>query len=124
MKRSVTIEEGQKTFENGKIVFKWVYTLSEDGDYEDGKIRYHELFYDIDKSAAVIGEEKNEKWIEINKQDLKDVPTINFLDYFHTFLKNCKKRKADSLEELKKYLNELNIKFEERDWQNFHDEKS
>jgi hypothetical protein len=117
MKSSVTIDEGQTKSETGKILLKWSHTLEED----DEKIKYHQIYYDIDKSISVLGEEENEKWIEINKEDLKDLPTINFLEYFHTFLKDCKKRKADSLEELKKFLNKVNIKFEEGDWQSFPD---
>ena len=102
MKNSITIDEGQKKFKDGKIAFKWDFTLSEEGDYDTGTIKYHEIFYDIDKTAAVIGEEENEKWITINKRDCKDIPSTDFLAYFHTLLKDYKKKELDVLEELKK----------------------
>ena len=116
---SITIDKGQKKFKDGKIAFKWDFTLSEEGDYDTGTIKYHEIFYDIDKTAAVIGEEENEKWITINKRDCKDIPTLDFFKYFQKFLLDHKKKEADLLEELKKHLNKVNIKFEKGDWQSF-----
>jgi len=121
MKNSITIDKGQKEYKDGKVVFKWEYTLSEEGDYETGTIKYHELFYDIDKTSAIIGEEESEKWIIINKRDCKDIPTFDFFKYFQKFLLDHKKKEADLLEELKKYLNLVYIKFEEGDWQSFPD---
>ena len=41
--------------------FKWHFTLVEEGDYETGIIKYHQHYYDIDKSISVLGEEENEK---------------------------------------------------------------
>ena len=119
MSNSITIDEGEQKIKGGKTVIKRLFTLSEEGDYETGTIKYHELFYDIDKSISVLGEEENEKWIIINKKDLKDIPTTDFLAYFHTLLKDYKKKELDVLEELKKYLKKVNIKFEEGDWQSF-----
>jgi hypothetical protein len=119
MKNSITIDKGQKKYKDGKVVFKWDFTLSEEGDYETGTIKYHELIYDIDKTSAVIGEEENEKWITINKRDCKSIPTLDFFEYFHKFLLDHKEKEADLLEELKKYLNLVYIKFEEGDWQSF-----
>tara|TARA_B100000787_G_scaffold32510_1_gene22188 strand:+ start:102 stop:818 length:717 start_codon:yes stop_codon:yes gene_type:complete len=121
MKNSITIDKGQKEYKDGKVVFKWEYTLSEEGDYETGTIKYHELFYDIDKTSAIIGEEESEKWIIINKRDCKDIPTFDFFKYFQKFLLDHKQKEADLLEELKKYLNLVYIKFEEGDWQSFPD---
>ena len=121
MKNSITIDKGQKEYKDGKVVFKWEYTLSEEGDYETGTIKYHEIFYDIDKTSAIIGEEESEKWIIINKRDCKDIPTFDFFKYFQKFLLDHKKKEADLLEELKKYLNLVYIKFEEGDWQSFPD---
>ena len=121
MKNSITIDKGQKKYKDGKVVFKWDFTLSEEGDYETGTIKYHELIYDIDKTSAVIGEEENEKWITINKRDCKSIPTLDFFEYFHKFLLDHKEKEADLLEELKKYLNLVYIKFEEGDWQSFPD---
>jgi len=118
---SITIDEGVQKIKGGKTVIKRLFTLSEEGDYETGTIKYHELFYDIDKSISVLGEEENEKWIIINKKDLKDIPSTDFLAYFHTLLKDYKKKELDILEELKKYLKKVNIKFEEGDWQSFPD---
>ena len=73
------------------------------------------------QSSADHGEEENEKWILINKRDLKDVPTTDFLAYFHILLKDYQKKELDLLEELKKHLKNVNIKFEEGDWQSFPD---
>ena len=121
MDNSITIDEGEQKIEGGKVLIKRRFTLSEKGDYETGVIKYHELFYDIDKSISVLGEEENEKWILINKRDLKDVPTTDFLAYFHILLKDYQKKELDLLEELKKHLKKVNIKFEEGDWQSFPD---
>tara|TARA_Y100000389_G_C17164792_1_gene366203 strand:+ start:54 stop:419 length:366 start_codon:yes stop_codon:yes gene_type:complete len=119
MDNSITIDEGEQKIEGGKVVIKRRFTLSERGDYETGVIKYHELFYDIDKSISVLGEEENEKWILINKRDLKDIPATDFLAYFHILLKDYQKKELDLLEELKKHLNTIDIKFEEGDWQSF-----
>ena len=89
MKNSITIDKGQKKYKDGKVVFKWDFTLSEEGDYETGTIKYHELIYDIDKTSAVIGEEENEKWITINKRDCKSIPTLDFFEYFHLYCQQC-----------------------------------
>ena len=114
MKSSVTIDEGQTKSETGKILLKWSYTLKED----DEKIKYHQIYYDIDKSMSVLGEEENEKWIEINKEDLKDLPSLNHFDHLHSFLKSLK-HGDDLLEKFKEYLKKINIKFEEDSWQSF-----
>tara|TARA_B110000263_G_C15212308_1_gene465852 strand:- start:534 stop:887 length:354 start_codon:yes stop_codon:yes gene_type:complete len=114
MEKSVTIDEGQRKSENGKILIKWSYTLRED----DEKITYHQIYYDIDKSLSVLGEDENEKWIEINKLDLKDLSSISHFDYLHSFLKSLK-HKDDLLEEFKEYLKKANIKFKEDSWQSF-----
>ncbi|MDA9105981.1 hypothetical protein N9J74_00505 [Candidatus Pelagibacter sp.] len=119
MDNSITIDEGEQKIEGGKVLIKRRFTLSERGDYETGIIKYHELFYDIDKSISALGEEENEKWILINKRDLKDVPAADFLAYFHNLLKDYQKKELDLLEELKKHLKNVNIKFEEGDWQSF-----
>ena len=121
MDNSITIDEGEQKIKGGKVVIRRLFTLSEDGDYETGTIKYNELFYDIDKSISALGEEENEKWILINKRDLKDVPTTDFLAYFHILLKDYQKKELDLLEELKKHLKKVNIKFEEGDWQSFPD---
>ena len=121
MDNSITIDEGEQKIEGGKVVIKRRFTLSERGDYETGVIKYHELFYDIDKSISVLGEEENEKWIVINKRDLKDIPATDFLAYFHILLKDYQKKELDLLEELKKHLNKVNIKFVEGNWQSFPD---
>ena len=121
MDNSITIDEGEQKIEGGKVLIKRRFTLSERGDYETGVIKYHELFYDIDKQISAHGEEENEKWILINKRDLKDVPTTDFLAYFHILLKDYQKKELDLLEELKKHLKNVNIKFEEGDWQSFPD---
>lgn len=39
--------------------------------------------------------------------------------YLHTLLKEYQNNELDLLEELKKHLNNVNIKFEEGDWQSF-----
>ena len=52
MSKSITIDEGEQKIKGGKTVIKRLFTLSEEGDYETGTIKYHELFYDIDKSGV------------------------------------------------------------------------
>ena len=121
MNNIITIDEGEQSIKGGKVVIKRRFTLSEEGDYETGTIKYHELFYDIDKSISVLGEEENEKWIVMKKRDLKNIPAVDFLAYFHNLLKDYQKKKLDLLEELKKHLNKVNIKFEEGNWQSFPD---
>jgi len=121
MNNIITIDEGEQSIKGGKVVIKRRFTLSEEGDYETGTIKYHELFYDIDKSISVLGEEENEKWIVINKRDLKNIPAVDFLAYFHNLLKDYQKKNLDLLEELKKHLNKVNIKFVEGNWQSFPD---
>ena len=122
MNNSITIDEGEQKIKGGKIVIKRRFTLSEEGDYETGTIKYHELFYDIDKTISLLGDEENEKWIIVNTRDLKDIPTADFLVYFHVLLKDYQKKELDLLEELKKHLNKINIEFEEGDWQSFPDD--
>tara|TARA_B100000768_G_C11197672_1_gene340280 strand:+ start:627 stop:1034 length:408 start_codon:yes stop_codon:yes gene_type:complete len=121
MNNIITIDEGEQKIKEGKVVIKRRFTLSEEGDYETGTIKYHELFFDIDKSISVLGEEENEKWIVMNKRDLKNIPAVDFLAYFHNLLKDYQKKELDLLEELKKHLNKINIKFEEGNWQSFPD---
>ena len=67
MNKSVTIDKGQRKSESGKILIKWSYTLRED----DKTITYHQIYYCIDKSLSVLGEDENEKWIEVNKEEAK-----------------------------------------------------
>jgi hypothetical protein len=93
MNNIITIDEGEQSIKGGKVVIKRRFTLSEEGDYETGTIKYHELFYDIDKSISVLGEEENEKWIVMNKRDLKNIPAVDFLAYFHNLLKDYQKKK-------------------------------
>jgi len=57
----------------------------------------------------------------MNKRDLKNIPAVDFLAYFHNLLKDYQKKKLDLLEELKKHLNKVNIKFVEGNWQSFPD---
>jgi hypothetical protein len=118
--KTVTIDTGQKKLENGELAWKWDFSLSDEGDFDNGKIKYHEIIYDINKSVAVLGESENEKWIEIKKADLANVPHIHSpLEFYVPLLNSYKKKSLDILEEFKKYLNEFNIKFEEGDWQSF-----
>ena len=119
MNNSITIDKGERTTVEGKIVIKWHFTLIEEGDYETGTIKYHQAYFNIDKSISILGEEENEKWIIINKKDLKNLPASDFLAYFHILLKDYQKKKLDLLEELKVHLKEINVKFEEGDWQSF-----
>ncbi len=119
MDNSITIDKGERKTEKGKVLIKWHFTLVEEDDYETGIIKYHQHYYDIDKSISVLGEEENEKWIIINKKDLKNLPTSDFLAYFHMLLKDYQKKKLDLIEELKVHLNKINIKFEGNDWQSF-----
>ena len=35
MNNSITIDKGERTTAEGKIVIKWQFTLIEEGDYED-----------------------------------------------------------------------------------------
>ena len=38
---------------NDKIAWKWSYTISDDGkNFDIGKIKYHDIHYDIDKSIS------------------------------------------------------------------------
>ena len=45
--KTVTIDAGQKKLENGEIAWKWDFSLSDEGDFDNGKIKYHEIIYDI-----------------------------------------------------------------------------
>ena len=119
MNNSITIDKGERTTEKGIIVIKWHFTLVEEGDFETGTIKYQQHYYAIDKSISVLGEDENEKWIIINKKDLKNLPASDFLAYFHILLKDYQKKKLDLIEELKVHLNKINIKFKEGDWQSF-----
>ena len=40
MNNSITIDKGERTTAEGKIVIKWQFTLIEEGDYETGTIKY------------------------------------------------------------------------------------
>ena len=101
MNNSITIDKGERTTEKGKVVIKWHFTLVEEGDYETGIIKYHQHYYDIDKSISVLNEEENEKWIIINKKDLKNLPASDFLAYFHMLLKDYQKKNSIYLKNLK-----------------------
>ena len=91
--KTVTIDTGQKKLENGEIAWKWDFSLSDEGDSDNGKIKYHEIIYDINKSVAVLGESENEKWIEIKKADLANVPHIHSpLEFYVPLLNNYKKK--------------------------------
>ena len=121
MNNSITIDKGERTTAEGKIVIKWQFTLIEEGDYETGTIKYIQAYFDIDKSISVLGEEENEKWIIIKKKDLKNLSVSDFLAYFHMLLKDYQKKNLDLFDELKVHLKEINVKFEEGDWQSFDD---
>ena len=119
--KTITISEGQKLTKDNKVAWKWIYTISDDGkDFDNCIIKYHQMIYDIDKSFAVIGEQENEKWIEIKRSDCKSVPHIfSPLEWFVPQLNSYKSKELNILEEFKKDLKKTFIKYEEGDWQSF-----
>ena len=120
--KTITIDEGKKKLKNDKIAWKWSYTISDDGkNFDIGKIKYHEIHYDIDKSISMMGETETERWIEIKKSDLANIPHIfSPLETFVPWLNNYNDKKMDILEAFKKDLKKIYIKFEEGDWQSFN----
>ena len=93
---SATIDKG------GNQVFKWYDTLSEDGE----KISYHEYVYDTPNYMDL------ENWIHIKKKGLGK----HEFWWFKMYLKSMTREK-DRLDKLKKVLNDMEITFEEGDWQ-------
>ena len=94
------IDEGK--FKYKTVHHKWSDTLSDDGK----KIIYHEYTYDTDQCMDF------ENWIHIDKKNLH---TIAY-KWFLLFLRSLKKDK-NRLEKFKRLLVDLDIKFEEGDWQ-------
>ena len=93
---SVTIDKG------GNQIFKWYDTLSQDRE----KISYHEYVYDTPNYLDL------ENWIDINKKGLGKYAFW----WFKMYLKSMTREK-DRLEKLKRILNDMEISFEEGDWQ-------
>ena len=91
---SETIDKGQ----NDKI--KLVDTISDDGK----EITYHEYIYDTPDYMEL------EWWININKKGLGK----SAFAFFKMYLRAVKK---DRLEKFKRLLKDLEIPFEEGDWQ-------
>ena len=85
MDNSITIDEGEQKIKGGKVVIKRRFTLSEEGDYETGTIKYHELFYDIDKTSAIIGEEEMKNGYLLIKETVRDIHNIDFFRYVQNF---------------------------------------
>ena len=94
------IDEGK--FKHKTIYHKWSDTLSDDGK----KIIYHEYTYDTDQCMDF------ENWIHIDKNGLGK----SAFKWFCMYLKSINGR-ADRLEKLKRVLDDMNIPFEEGDWQ-------
>ena len=94
--RSDTIDKG------GNQLFKWYDTLSDDGE----KISYHEFVYDTPNYLDL------ENWIDIKKKGLGKYAFW----WFKMYLKSIGRGK-DRLEKLKRVLNDMEIPFEEGDWQ-------
>tara|TARA_B100000989_G_C19201274_1_gene327902 strand:- start:95 stop:490 length:396 start_codon:yes stop_codon:yes gene_type:complete len=119
--KTITIDEGHKKLQNDKIAWRWNFTISDDGkSFDSGKIKYHELIYSIDKSVSMMGETETEKWIEIKKSDLANIPHVySPLEIFVPQLNGYKKKGISILNEFKKDLKRININFEEGDWQSF-----
>ena len=90
-----TLDEGEND------VCSWSCTLSDDGN----KISYGEFVYNTDICMDF------ENWIDIDKKHLH---TIAF-KWFLLFLRSIKKR--DRLEKFKRLLIDVDIPFEEGDWQ-------
>ena len=80
----------------------WLDSLSDDGK----KISYNEYTYNTPQCMDF------ENWIHIEKKCLKK----SSYKWFCMFLKSIDKP-ADRLEKLKGVLNDMNIPFEEGDWQ-------
>ena len=99
--------EAAEVIDEGKFKYKtmhhsWSDTLSDDGK----KIIYHEYTYDTDQCMDF------ENWIHIDKKNLH---TIAY-KWFLLFLRSLKKDK-NRLEKFKRLLVDLDIKFDEGDWQ-------
>ena len=94
------IDEGK--FKHKTIHHKWSDTLSDDSK----KIIYHEYTYDTDQCMDF------ENWIHIDKNGLSK----SAFKWFCMYLKSINGR-ADRLEKLKRVLEDMNIPFEEGDWQ-------
>ena len=93
---SVTIDKG------GNQLFKWYDTLSDDGE----KISYHEYVYDTPNYMDL------ENWIHIKKKGLGKYAFW----WFKMYLKSMTREK-DRLDKLKRVLKDMEIPFEEGDWQ-------
>ena len=95
--------ESYKVIDEGKNqICSWLYSLSDDGK----KISYDEYIYNTTQCMDF------ENWIHIDKKCLKK----SAYKWFFKFLKSIDGR-ADRLEKLKRVLNDMNIPFEEGDWQ-------
>ena len=94
--RSDTIDKG------GNQLFKWYDTLSDDGE----KISYHEFVYDTPNYLDL------ENWIHIKKKGLGKYAFW----WFKMYLKSMTREK-DRLDKLKRVLKDMEIPFEEGDWQ-------
>ena len=99
--------DAAEVIDEGKFKYKtmhhsWSDTLSDDGK----KLIYHEYTYDTDQCMDF------ENWIHIDKKNLH---TIAY-KWFLLFLRSLKKDK-NRLEKFKRLLVDLDIKFDEGDWQ-------
>ena len=83
-------------------IMSWSDTFSDDGE----KLSYDEFIYNTDQCMDF------ENWIHIDKKNLH---TIAY-KWFLLFLRSLKKDK-NRLEKFKRLLVDLDIKFEEGDWQ-------
>ena len=95
--------EAYRVIDEGKNqICSWSDSLSDDGK----KISYNEYTYNTPQCMDF------ENWIHIDKKFLKK----SSYKWFSMFLKSIDGR-ADRLEKLKRVLNDMNILFEEGDWQ-------
>ena len=93
------IDEGNFKLKN--FYHSWSDTLSDDGK----KIIYHEYTYDTDQCMDF------ENWVHINKKGLDRAA----FKWFCMYLKAIKRK--NRLEKFKRLLNDVEIPFEEGDWQ-------
>ncbi len=95
--------EAYQAIDEGKNqICSWLDSLSDDGK----KISYQEYTFNTPQCMDF------ENWIHIDKKDLSK----SAYKLFCRFLKSIDRR-ADRLEKFKKVLNDMNIPFEEGDWQ-------
>ena len=92
------IDEGKFKLKN--FYHSWSDTLSDDGK----KIIYHEYTYETDQCMDF------ENWVHIDKKGLSK----SAFKWFSIYLKSVKK---DRLEKFKRVLKDMEIPFEEGDWQ-------